>query len=230
MLYICILIPFFKSHICYALLAQYLGQNSWWGARLLISLVEFQSRNILRLCALSEIINLPFTILLVFTYVLCVIALLSYQHVIILYCYCIAIVLLWKVLRYAKPCFFTGDAPVCWLLLFIISFWSCVLHRREIRLHAMCSMSFTMDWVRYRRNQRYRISCAEWLMLCFHLLNKWHQCVNNIYDNANSFSPLSLSLFFMLFQDRSPRVLGSTQRHFHKLMLSVRNECRYQNP
>ncbi|KAG7198464.1 hypothetical protein KM043_005846 [Ampulex compressa] len=44
-----------------------LGQNSWWGARLLISLVEFQSRNILRLCALSEIVILPFTVLLVFT-------------------------------------------------------------------------------------------------------------------------------------------------------------------
>ncbi|KAK9294642.1 hypothetical protein QLX08_010806 [Tetragonisca angustula] len=44
-----------------------LGQNSWWGARLLISLVEFQSRNILRVCALSEIIILPFTVLLVFT-------------------------------------------------------------------------------------------------------------------------------------------------------------------
>lgn len=44
-----------------------LGQNSWWGARLLISLVEFQSRTILRLCALSEIIILPFTVLLVFT-------------------------------------------------------------------------------------------------------------------------------------------------------------------
>ncbi|XP_066596456.1 Krueppel homolog 2 [Prorops nasuta] len=44
-----------------------LGQNSWWGARLMISLVEFQSRNILRLCALCEIIILPFTVLLVFT-------------------------------------------------------------------------------------------------------------------------------------------------------------------
>lgn len=44
-----------------------LGQNSWWGARLSISIVEFQSRNILRLCALSEIIYLPFTVLLVFT-------------------------------------------------------------------------------------------------------------------------------------------------------------------
>lgn len=44
-----------------------LGQNSWWGARLFISLVEFQSRNILRLCALSEIIYLPFTVFLVFT-------------------------------------------------------------------------------------------------------------------------------------------------------------------
>ncbi|XP_020300678.1 Krueppel homolog 2 [Pseudomyrmex gracilis] len=44
-----------------------LGHNSWWGARLLISLVEFQSRNILRLIALSEIIILPFTAVLVFT-------------------------------------------------------------------------------------------------------------------------------------------------------------------
>ena len=44
-----------------------LGQNSWWGARLFISLVEFKSRKILRLCALSEIIILPFTVLLVFT-------------------------------------------------------------------------------------------------------------------------------------------------------------------
>ncbi|XP_014216440.1 Krueppel homolog 2 [Copidosoma floridanum] len=44
-----------------------LGQNSWWGARLLISLVEFQSRSILRLCALCEILILPLTVLLIFT-------------------------------------------------------------------------------------------------------------------------------------------------------------------
>ncbi|XP_076760481.1 transmembrane protein 33-containing Krueppel homolog 2 [Xylocopa sonorina] len=44
-----------------------LGQNSWWGARLLISLVEFQARNILRVCALSEIMILPFTVFLVLT-------------------------------------------------------------------------------------------------------------------------------------------------------------------
>lgn len=44
-----------------------LGQNSWWGIRFLISLVEFQSHQILRLCALSEIIILPYTVLLVFT-------------------------------------------------------------------------------------------------------------------------------------------------------------------
>ncbi|XP_015512372.1 Krueppel homolog 2 [Neodiprion pinetum] len=42
-----------------------LGQNSWWGARLLISLVEFQSRNILRLCAICEALLLPYTILLI---------------------------------------------------------------------------------------------------------------------------------------------------------------------
>ncbi|KDR16814.1 Krueppel homolog 2 [Zootermopsis nevadensis] len=43
-----------------------LGQNSWWGARLLISLVEFQSRNILRLVAFTEIFLVPFTVVLIF--------------------------------------------------------------------------------------------------------------------------------------------------------------------
>ncbi|XP_012136759.1 transmembrane protein 33-containing Krueppel homolog 2 isoform X2 [Megachile rotundata] len=44
-----------------------LGQNYWWGARFCISLIEFRSRSLLRLCALSEIIILPFTVFLVFT-------------------------------------------------------------------------------------------------------------------------------------------------------------------
>jgi len=43
-----------------------LGQNSWWGARLLISLVEFQTRNILRLAAFAEIFLMPLVIMLVF--------------------------------------------------------------------------------------------------------------------------------------------------------------------
>jgi len=43
-----------------------LGQNSWWGARLLISLVELQSRNILMCVAFFEIILMPFTILFIF--------------------------------------------------------------------------------------------------------------------------------------------------------------------
>lgn len=42
-----------------------LGQNSWWGARLLISLVEFQSRNILRAVSFVEIILMPLTVILV---------------------------------------------------------------------------------------------------------------------------------------------------------------------
>ncbi|CAH0560517.1 unnamed protein product [Brassicogethes aeneus] len=42
-----------------------LGQNSWWGARLLISLVEFQSLNILRLVAFTEIMLMPTTVLLI---------------------------------------------------------------------------------------------------------------------------------------------------------------------
>jgi len=43
-----------------------LGQNSWWGARFMISLVEFQTTNILRLCAFSEIFIMPLCIILVF--------------------------------------------------------------------------------------------------------------------------------------------------------------------
>lgn len=43
-----------------------LGQNSWWGARMLISLVEFQSRNILRLAAFQEVFLLPFTVMMIF--------------------------------------------------------------------------------------------------------------------------------------------------------------------
>ena len=42
------------------------GQNSWWGARLLISLVEFQSRNILRMAAFQEIFLLPFSVMMIF--------------------------------------------------------------------------------------------------------------------------------------------------------------------
>ncbi|KPJ01371.1 PREDICTED: Krueppel homolog 2 [Papilio xuthus] len=39
-----------------------LGQNSMWVARLLISLVEFQSRNILRAAALAEIVLFPLVV------------------------------------------------------------------------------------------------------------------------------------------------------------------------
>ncbi|XP_073994139.1 transmembrane protein 33-containing Krueppel homolog 2 isoform X2 [Rhodnius prolixus] len=41
-----------------------LGQNSWWGARLLISLVELQSRIILGLIASVEIVLMPILIIL----------------------------------------------------------------------------------------------------------------------------------------------------------------------
>lgn len=43
-----------------------LGQNAWWGARLLISVIEFQSRNILRLVSFTEIFLMPFTVILIF--------------------------------------------------------------------------------------------------------------------------------------------------------------------
>ncbi|KAK4887592.1 hypothetical protein RN001_003863 [Aquatica leii] len=42
-----------------------LGHNAWWGARLLISLVEFQSRNILRIISMTEIVLMPICIILV---------------------------------------------------------------------------------------------------------------------------------------------------------------------
>ncbi|XP_066141036.1 Krueppel homolog 2 [Euwallacea fornicatus] len=44
-----------------------LGQNSWWGCRLLISFVEFQSLNILRFVSLTEILLMPYTVLLALT-------------------------------------------------------------------------------------------------------------------------------------------------------------------
>ncbi len=44
-----------------------LGQNAWWGARMLISLVELQSRNILRMAAFAEIFLMPLSVILVFT-------------------------------------------------------------------------------------------------------------------------------------------------------------------
>jgi hypothetical protein len=44
-----------------------LGQNSWWGARMLISFVELQSRNMLRMIAFNEIFLMPMLILFIFS-------------------------------------------------------------------------------------------------------------------------------------------------------------------
>lgn len=67
-----ILVPIFLFALLHA--ASYsltildtLGQNSMWVARLLISLVEFQSRNILRFAALAEIVLFPLVVLLALT-------------------------------------------------------------------------------------------------------------------------------------------------------------------
>lgn len=43
-----------------------IGQNSWWGARFCISIIEFQTTNILRLAAFAEILIMPLAIILVF--------------------------------------------------------------------------------------------------------------------------------------------------------------------
>ncbi|XP_023340399.1 Krueppel homolog 2 [Eurytemora carolleeae] len=42
-----------------------LGQNSWWGARMLISFVELQSRNLLRMASFTEIFLMPLVIFLI---------------------------------------------------------------------------------------------------------------------------------------------------------------------
>ncbi|XP_013101320.2 Krueppel homolog 2 [Stomoxys calcitrans] len=43
-----------------------IGQNSWWGARFLISLVEFQAANILKAASFSEIFIMPLAVVLTF--------------------------------------------------------------------------------------------------------------------------------------------------------------------
>lgn len=43
------------------------GKNSWWGARFLISLVEFQAANILKSAALAEIFIMPLAVIMAFT-------------------------------------------------------------------------------------------------------------------------------------------------------------------
>ena len=43
-----------------------IGQNSWWGARFLISLIEFQTTNILRAAAFSEIFIMPLAVIMTF--------------------------------------------------------------------------------------------------------------------------------------------------------------------
>lgn len=64
-----ILVPIFLFAMLHAAsysltLLDTLGQNSMWVARLLISLVEFQSRNILRVAALAEIVVFPLVALM----------------------------------------------------------------------------------------------------------------------------------------------------------------------
>ncbi|XP_030377552.1 Krueppel homolog 2 [Scaptodrosophila lebanonensis] len=43
-----------------------IGQNSWWGARFIISIVEFQAANILKVTAFTEIFIMPLAIVLAF--------------------------------------------------------------------------------------------------------------------------------------------------------------------
>ncbi|XP_036320675.1 Krueppel homolog 2 isoform X3 [Rhagoletis pomonella] len=43
-----------------------IGQNSWWGARFLISLVEFQASNILKAASFAEIFIMPLAVVFTF--------------------------------------------------------------------------------------------------------------------------------------------------------------------
>ncbi|KAH8298181.1 hypothetical protein KR018_010557 [Drosophila ironensis] len=43
-----------------------IGQNSWWGARFVISIVEFQAANILKATAFCEIFIMPYALVLTF--------------------------------------------------------------------------------------------------------------------------------------------------------------------
>ncbi|XP_055923697.1 Krueppel homolog 2 [Eupeodes corollae] len=66
-----ILVPIFLFAVLHAAsyslkIVDLIGQNSWWGARFLISLVEFQATNILKAVAFSEIFIMPMAILLTF--------------------------------------------------------------------------------------------------------------------------------------------------------------------
>jgi hypothetical protein len=49
------------------LLLDSLGQSQWWGMRMLVSFVEMQSRNLLRMVAFAEIFILPLVVFFIFT-------------------------------------------------------------------------------------------------------------------------------------------------------------------
>lgn len=58
------------EHFIYNVFAfQLIGQNSWWGARFIISIVEFQAANILKATAFCEIFIMPYAIVLTFMWV-----------------------------------------------------------------------------------------------------------------------------------------------------------------
>ncbi|CAD6997593.1 Krueppel homolog 2 [Ceratitis capitata] len=66
-----ILIPIFLFAVLHASsyslkLLDIVGQNSWWGARFLISLVEFQASNILKAAAFAEIFIMPLAVVFTF--------------------------------------------------------------------------------------------------------------------------------------------------------------------
>lgn len=66
-----ILVPIFLFAILHSAsyslkIVDLIGQNSWWGARFLISIVEFQATNILKAVAFSEIFIMPTAIILTF--------------------------------------------------------------------------------------------------------------------------------------------------------------------
>lgn len=120
-------------------LLQMLGQNSWWGARLLISLVEFQQRNILRLIAFSEIFLMPIAIVSVFMWVS------SRKQSS-------------KIFHEKISIHFAGAKLDSWHRSYIITSWPFVTHRAATLTPATCSMSCDLLWKRSLTTRKHQQS------------------------------------------------------------------------
>lgn len=136
-----------------------LGQNSWWGARLLISLVEFQQRNILRAIAFAEVFLMPYAVFAVFMWV-------SLMH--------------WKCnhtnaitdvdLFHHK----IGAKLALWHHLFIITFWHFAIHHVATLTPATCSTKFDSLSSHWQTTQKHRQSSRRFCTRQLASSAEWH--------------------------------------------------------